>query len=44
LEAGETKDFTRKTTDKSARKSRKESFFTQKSVLQNGKFTPDSGF
>jgi hypothetical protein len=44
LETGEVKGFIRKTASKSARKSRDETFFTQMSVLQNGKFTSNSGF
>jgi hypothetical protein len=44
LETGEVKGFIRKTASKNASKSREETFFTQMSVLQNGKFTPNSRF
>ena len=44
LEAGEVKAFARETRSKSTRKARKETFFAQMSLLQNGQFASDSGF
>jgi hypothetical protein len=44
LETSKAQTLAREIESKSARKSREETFFTQMSLLQNGKFTPNSGF